>query len=144
MILKYVRENFTNVSTIGRLSIDGTFECYICEDVNRHLTSDMSLSEISKIKIKKSTCIPYGTYRIHITFSNRFQKMMPLLEGVPGFEGIRIHPGNTAEDTEGCLLTGTSRALNYVSGSRNAFKKLYTKIEKALANNENVTIIVTK
>lgn len=144
MILKLVREVFTDVSTIGRLYANGVFLSYILEDKDRGLDSKMSLDIIKSIKIPHSTCIPYGTYRIHITFSNRFQKPLPLLEQVPGFEGIRIHPGNTDADTEGCLLPGNIRKVNQVLESKIAFNKIFNIIQESLDNKEDVTITISK
>lgn len=138
LVLK--RNIFTDDSTIGELFIDGKFECFILEDVDRGLTSSMSIEDIKAIKVHGQTCIPYGEYRIHNTFSNRFQKILPLLEQVKGFEGIRIHPGNKAVDTEGCLLPGTSKANNLVLHSRNAFANLWNKIE----DKTEITILIIK
>lgn len=144
MILKLVREVFTDVSTIGRLYANGVFLSYVLEDKDRGLDSKMSLDTIKSIKIPHSTCIPYGTYRIHITFSNRFQKPLPLLEQVPGFEGIRIHSGNTDADTEGCLLPGNIRKINQVLESKIAFNKIFNIIKESLDNKEDVTITISK
>jgi len=66
----------------------------------------MSNTEISKIKVYAQTAIPTGKYQIVMTYSSKFKKVMPLLLNVPGFAGIRIHSGNTADDTEGCIITG--------------------------------------
>lgn len=140
MKLTLKRNIFTDDSTIGELFIDGRFECFILEDTDRGLNSDMSLDEIAAIKVFGKTCIPYGEYRIHNTFSNRFNKILPLLEGVKGFAGIRIHPGNTSADTEGCLLPGTSKANNLVLHSRNAFQNLWNKIE----DETEINILITK
>lgn len=140
MKLTLKRNIFTDESTIGELFVDGKFECFVLEDVDRNLNSAMQLEAITAIKIKGHTCIPYGEYRIHNTFSNRFQKILPLLEGVKGFEGIRIHSGNTAVDTEGCLLPGTAKANNLVLHSRNAFQNLWNKLE----DETEITILITK
>jgi hypothetical protein len=140
MKLTLKRNIFTTDSTIGELFIDGKFECFVLEDTDRDLNNLMPLDAITAIKIKGSTCIPYGEYRIHNTFSNRFQKILPLLEGVKGFEGIRIHPGNSSADTEGCLLPGTAKANNLVLHSRNAFQNLWNKLE----DETEITILITK
>lgn len=109
----------TNTSTIGELSVDGKFECYTLEDVER------------AVKIKNETAIPKGKYKVIITPSNRFKRDLPLLKNVLGFEGIRIHSGNTNHDTEGCILVGQTRSTDYVGNSRKAFDKLFTKMQKA-------------
>jgi hypothetical protein len=66
-----------------------------------------------------------------VTFSNRFQKPLPLLLAVPGFSGVRIHSGNTAADTEGCILVGASDGNpgdGWLGRSREAFATLFAKI----------------
>lgn len=144
MILKLVRENFTTESTIGRLYANGVFLCYILEDTNRDLTQTMSPEEIAKIKVHGKTCVPYGTYSVIISYSNRFKKDLPLVVSVPGFEGIRIHPGNKAVDTEGCLLPGNIRKVNEVLESRLAWQKVFNIIKEAIDHNDKITIVITK
>jgi len=114
------RQDYTKESTIGKLFIDGVFECYTLEDVVRHGP-----------KVFGETAIPQGTYEVIITQSPRFKRLLPLLVKVPGYEGVRIHPGNTAKDTEGCLLVGTGHSANMVTDSKTAFNKLFAKLEKA-------------
>lgn len=117
----------TKLSTIGELSIDGIFECYTLEDVER------------KVKVPCETAIPIGTYNVEISLSNRIKKLLPLLKDVPGFTGIRIHSGNTNHDTEGCILVGTTKGKNYIGNSRIAFNRLFKKMQKA----NNITIKIT-
>ena len=131
LVLK--RDFFTTESTIGVLSIDGDFQCFILEDVDRKL-------EAGGKKIYGQTAIPRGIYPVSISYSPRFRKPLPLLSGVPGFEGIRIHSGNTAADTEGCLIVGASRTLNRVNTSRDAFSRLFTRIKAALDGGSRVSI----
>lgn len=116
----------TDTSTIGELSINGLFECYTLEDVER------------PVKIKNETAIPKGTYKVIINQSNRFKRLLPLLIDVPGFEGVRIHSGNSNHDTEGCILVGQSRNKNYIGQSRKAFEKLFKKMQAA----KNITITI--
>ena len=131
LVLK--RDFFTTESTTGVLSIDGDFQCFILEDVDRKL-------ETGGKKIYGQTAIPRGIYPVSISYSPRFRKPLPLLSGVPGFEGIRIHSGNTAADTEGCLIVGASRTLNRVKTSRDAFSRLFAKIKAALDGGARVSI----
>ncbi len=97
LILK--RETFTNESTIGSLTINGKFECFILEDKDRGLTDSMPLAEIVATKVYGKTAIPYGRYQIDWTMSARFKVMMPILLNVNGYSGIRIHKGNTEIDS---------------------------------------------
>lgn len=122
--------------TIGSLSVDGEWECWTCEDAVREVPGQ----GVWQWKVPGKTAIPRGTYDVTITTSARFGRDLPLLIGVPGFDGIRIHPGNTAADTEGCLLPGADRLGKSVGRSRVAFDALFTKIREALAKGERVTI----
>ena len=108
----------TPLSTISGLYIDGVFECFVLEDPIRP----------KGVKVAGNTAIPAGEYAIIISFSPRFKRELPLLVGVDGFEGIRIHPGNTPDDTEGCLLPGTSFGDDRVNESRKAFEQLWGKL----------------
>lgn len=96
MILYLLRNLYTDHSTRGILLINNKIFCYTLEDTVRPKGAD---------KVPGQTAIPAGRYEVILNFSNRFQKIMPLLLNVPGFVGIRIHGGNTAADTEGCILT---------------------------------------
>jgi|TARA_R110000868_G_scaffold37447_9_gene132451 hypothetical protein len=126
MLLTVKRLYKTETSTIGELLVDGIFECFTLEDTER------------AIKIKGETAIPKGTYKVIINQSNRFKRLLPLLIGVPNFEGVRIHSGNTNHDTEGCILVGQSRNKNFIGQSRKAFEKLFKKMQKA----DNITLTI--
>ena len=82
-----------------------------------------------EMKIPKKSAIPEGSYRVVVTKSQRFQKYLPLLVGVPGFEGVRIHAGNTSRDTEGCILVGQNLQVGKVLWSRITLSKLMKIIE---------------
>lgn len=150
MELKLKRTDFTDTSTIGELSINGVFECYVLEDTDRGLKQSMTLPESVARKVHGKTAIPYGTFKIVVTKSERFSKMkgkdvyLPLLLNVPNYEGVRIHTGNKPEDTEGCLLPARKRGKNVVSESTLAFNQLNDKINLAIKAGEVVTIEITK
>lgn len=110
--------------TIGHLYIDGNYYCDVLEDVDRGLTDDMSEEEIKKIKVYGKTAIPKGTYKVEVTYSPKFKRYLPILLNVKGFSGIRIHSGNTAEDTLGCLLVGFNKEKGKVLNSRVTSDKL--------------------
>jgi GH24 family phage-related lysozyme (muramidase) len=128
LALKLTRNTFTETSTLGELSLNGKFECYILED------------KVRPEKIPGLTAIPAGTYEVQITHSPKYRRDLPLLLSVPNFSGIRIHPGNTARDTEGCLLPGRSKAVDFVGESRAAFDGLFTKLRKAQDAGQKMTI----
>jgi hypothetical protein len=106
--------------TIGELTIGPKHICWVLEDPVREIPG----VPVEEWKIKGQTAIPYGRYRIQRTFSNRFGHTTPQLLDVPGYEGIRIHPGNTASDTEGCLLPGLERMASSVGSSQLAYREI--------------------
>lgn len=116
---------------IGKLYIDGVWFCDTIEDTDRGLNDSMSVEEILKKKIKGETAIPTGIYKIEITYSPKYKRMMPLLIGVKGYSGIRIHSGNTSKDTEGCLLVGRNTKVGMVTDSRNTYQRLFARLQNA-------------
>ena len=100
MELKLIRLVFNAKSTFGKLYVNGAFYAYSCEDTVRDLSGGC------ENKVQNQTAISAGRYEVALTYSNHFQKYMPLLLNVKCFEGIRIHGGNTADDSEGCILIG--------------------------------------
>jgi len=131
MLLTVKRTNFTEESTIGELFIDGKFFCYTLEDKDRGLTDSMSLAEIKLRKIFGVTCIPYGKYKVVLSMSPKFGKILPEIQGVKGYSGIRIHTGNTAKDSLGCLLVGKKKAFNQIFESTAAMRELMLLLDKA-------------
>ena len=129
MELRLERKVFSKQTTIGELSINGKFFCFTLEDRVRD----------AGVKIKGKTAIAPGKYRLALTFSNRFQRVLPLLVDVPQFEGVRIHAGNVAADTEGCILVGLSRGADWIGNSRDAMAGLMKRLQSA-AKREPVSI----
>ncbi len=125
--------------TIGQLFVDGHAECFTLEDVVREVPGE----PVARWKIFGETAIPRGTYSVIINFSPHFGRNLPLLVNVPGFDGVRIHPGNVAANTEGCILVGLDRLSDSIGRSRLAFDPLFAKIEAAVARGEPVSIEVT-
>jgi hypothetical protein len=142
MEIKLIRDIFTEHSTTGKLFVDGVFECFTLEDKFRGLKSSMTLDEIAKTKVYGKTAIPTGRYQVTTSESGLFHRVMPLLLKVPGYEYIRIHPGNSEEDTLGCILLGEARTADWISNSRASFNKFYPKLEAALKREEKVFITV--
>ena len=129
--------------TISRLYVNGElFGCNALEDTDRGLRQDMHLEEIKKKKAYGQTAIPRGSYECVYTYSNRFKKMLPLLLNVKGFEGIRIHSGNSAKDTEGCILVGLNLKKGMVLNSREWTNKLVSKMKEAWNRKERVIIVI--
>ena len=128
MNLTLFRGLSTDKSTPGRLYINEVYECVTLEDVVR------------KEKIYGETAIPAGKYNVIIDYSPQFNKELPHILDVPGFSGIRIHSGNKAEETKGCILVGTLADKDWIGYSKLAFTSLFSKIKFALDNNEQVTI----
>lgn len=128
MNIKVERKWCGPTCTIGVLSVNGTDEMFTLEDTER------------MEKVYGETAIPKGVYNVTITHSPRFKKDLPLIENVPGFEGVRIHPGNTAEDTEGCILVGKTKGPESVGKSREAFNDLFKEIRGAIDRGEQVIL----
>lgn len=128
MILDLQREHTLDNVTFGSLYIDNEFECYTLEDTIR-------VGE----KIPGATAIPAGTYMVRVTMSVRFKEELPILEDVPEFTGIRIHAGNTVEDTEGCILVGIGRNGSRLEFSRRALNPLMAKLRQT---SEPITITI--
>ena len=128
LILK--RQGFINEATIGTLDafLDGAplpiFRCFTLEDLERDE------------KIKGKTAIPKGRYQVIVNWSNRFNCYLPILLNVPNFEGVRIHAGNSAADTEGCILVGLSRRLDKVLNSRAAMNVFFEIVESECRRGE--------
>lgn len=131
MKLRVDRIILTDKSTIGKLYINDVFECFTLED------------KVRPLKISGITAIPAGIYKVIVTWSPRFKRQLPLLQDVHGFEGVRIHPGNKPQDTEGCLLVGTTNDPNIpdvIYNSKIAFERLFEKLIAAIDQHEEITI----
>ena len=126
------RYRATADATIGLLEIQDKFRCFVLEDTERP----------GQPKVFGKTAIPTGRYEVVLTYSDKFERTMPLLLKVPNFDGIRIHPGNTSADTEGCILIGHVQDTDQILESRNCFDLLYPIIASAAAK-EKVFITIT-
>lgn len=103
-MLILIRDIRADESVLGRLYHNGGLVCYTLENA--------------------STLIPCGDYRVQNSQSPKFNRELPLLhdDQVPASRGIRIHVGNTAKDSQGCVLVGMSRDVkkNFITESTNA------------------------
>lgn len=127
MKLQLVRMTFTEASTIGKLSIDGVYECVTLERPDLDNAPDVA-------------CIPDGVYAVRLAHSQRFQRTVPHLLDVPGRSDIEMHMGNTAEDVHGCIAVGAYAARDFVGSSLTAFDNLMRKLMVAA----DMTIEVTR
>lgn len=106
------RDVLVTTYTLGKLSVDGRHIGYTLEDPMREIVTERGYTWMRRLKLAGRTAIPAGRYEVIVSFSQRFRRMLPLLLRVPDFEGIRIHGGNTVDDTEGCPLLGLERDIN--------------------------------
>ena len=123
MHITIIRDTYTSISTIGRLFIDGVEFCYTLEDIVRG----------DGIKVYGETAIPEGEYSMTMSWSGRFKQLMPLLYNKPdltvkdnkgvSFSGIRIHSGNKAVHTHGCVLLGATKSKDFVGNSKKTYKE---------------------
>ena len=135
--------------TIGHLYADGELLCDTLEDCVRDLNRNGTF-DCGEVKIPGRTAIPYGTYRVTLGVqSPRFRSRaayrfcngyLPRLLDVPHFEGILIHIGNTADDTEGCILVGENRTVGRLHNSTATFRRVYEVLRAAADRGETITI----
>jgi hypothetical protein len=133
--------------TIGRLYIrrqvmdeylSGTADEYFCDTLEPTWRDYKN----GAYKVKGRSAIPEGRYAVVISWSPKFEQWLPILLGVPNFSGIRIHAGNTANDTEGCILVGKNRLVGQVVDSRIWLHRLKQKIVEAKGRGEAVWLTV--
>lgn len=107
--------------TISKLYANGKYICDILEDLARK----------PGVKVYGETAIPEGTYKVVLTPSPKFKRVLPLLLDVPGFTGIRIHEGNTAKDTHGCLIPGINDEKGKVHKSLICLSKIIVLLQSS-------------
>ena len=121
MLIEVKRFEFKDTHTVGKMYVDGIYECYTLEDVVRNGS-----------KVIGKTAIPTGEYKVIIDASVRFKQDMPHILDVPNFTGVRIHSGNTSAHTEGCILLGTTwSGGDFIGNSKLAYKKFFEKLKQA-------------
>ena len=142
MKLTLRRIAFRDTYTIGKLYIDGVYFSDVIEDTDRGLDDTMSVEDILKLKVKGETAIPTGIYEVTITYSPKYKRLMPLINNVKGYSGIRIHSGNTAKDTEGCLIVGKNTKVGMVTDSRITYNALFKRLQQA--KNQKIIIDIKR
>lgn len=151
--MKLDRRYMCNGYTIGHLYVDGRYFCDTLEDADRGLADTMTEAEIKAKKLKSITAIPTGVY--YVTLGTKSAKFgdkpfyqqtcggkLPRLLGVKGFDGILIHCGNTAKDTEGCILVGENKVKGQLINSRETFQRLYAVLKDAANRRATITITI--
>ena len=116
--------------TIGKLYINGDWFCDTIEDTDRSLYDYMDETTIKAQKLYCETAIPYGLYKIVLTMSPKYKRIMPRLLNVKAFDGILIHSGNTEKDSCGCIIVGKNKERGKVLESRATFNKLMKLFEQ--------------
>lgn len=130
MEILLVREPTCEGFTRGELFLDGEHECWTIED------------EVRPVKIPGATAIPKGRYRVVLTKSPRFKKVLPEILEVPGYTGVRIHAGNTAADTEGCIIVGQRQGKAAVFDSQAAMLELMAALDSATEAGEQIWLTI--
>jgi hypothetical protein len=137
MELQVKRHWFTEKTSIGILKVNDTWFSFTLEDALR----------AEGVKVAGATCVDAGYYRLVLDYSNRFQCVMPHILDVPRFLGVRIHAGNKAEDTEGCILLGLERdplhQPDRILRSRDAFNALMVLLKAAADKGEEIWLTIT-
>lgn len=152
MEIKVKRKWKKEAYTIGKMYINGAYVCDTLEDKDRGLTSNMSVAQICGVKVHGETAIPTGRYLVDMkTVSPRFgsraqyqfcKGRLPRLCNTPGYQGVLIHIGNTAKDTDGCILVGENKAVGQVLNSTATFRKVYAKLKAADERGEQIWITI--
>ena len=140
MELKLIRTKSNKEYTEGKLYINGVYFCDTLEDKDRGLLQSMSVDTIKAIKVYKETCIPYGKYKVILSMSKRFGKVMPELLNVKGFTGVRIHNGVDKNSTLGCVIIGKKWQDGKVTKSRDTFAKLMQILQQC---DEEIILIIS-
>lgn len=141
MELTLSRAKSNALATLGRLFVDGDLFCVTLEDVVRE--DPNPATPANEAKVYGQTAIPPGRYPIKITWSVKFQREMVAVEDVPGFTGIRIHSGNDADDTLGCILVGkVVKGANRIQGGSEVMPRLFHKIKDALDRSEPIWLTI--
>ena len=135
--LKLVRRFQGPHYTIGSLYWENNYLCDTLEDTVRNLAQ-------GGVKITDQTAIPFGTYPVELTMSPKFRRLLPIVLYVPQFTGIRIHRGNRAQDTSGCILPGENKVKGKVLHSTKYEMKIIELIYQAIRDGYQVEIEITE
>lgn len=123
---------------IGKLYINDVYFCDTIEDTVRDNNKDGE----NELKIFGKTAIPYGTYQIIMNKSPKFQRVLPRLMNVKGFDGVLIHKGNTEIDSSGCIIVGENKIKGKVINSTVYENKLVSILSDAYNKGERIDITI--
>lgn len=149
ILLKRIAKKATY--TIGKIYVDGQYVCDCIEDKDRGLKQSMTLEQINKLKVFGQTAIPTGEYKVTLNvISPKYSKStwykqnangarVPRILNVKGFDGVLIHTGNTAADSQGCVIVGVNDKVGIVSKSKETFKKLYQILQ---SSKDDITLTI--
>ena len=137
------RKEFLNDRTIGELILPDGTKFYTMEDKDRGISESDSVSKIKAIKVAKETAIPYGTYRIMLSYSVKLKRYLALLLDVPDFRGIRIHKGSVPSSSSGCVCIGLSKTGNKLNQIVEAEDLLKAKLD-AVNHTQAIYITIKK
>ena len=149
ILLKRIAKKSTY--TIGKIYVDGQYVCDCIEDKDRGLKQSMTLEQINKLKVFGQTAIPTGEYKVTLNvISPKYSKStwykqnangarVPRILNVKGFDGVLIHTGNTAADSQGCVIVGINDKVGIVSKSKETFKKLYQILQ---SSKDDITLTI--
>jgi len=135
---RYLKPDYT----VGALFINDAYVCDTIEDRVRDYNKDGDLQDPGEGKVFGETAIPYGTYKVRLTMSPKFKRLLPVVLNVPHFTGIRIHRGNTAKDSHGCILPGENKEPGKVTSSTKYEMLIVERILQARLNGENVVLTI--
>ena len=135
----YLHEDYT----IGKLFVNGEYFSDTVEDKVRDANKDGDLLDEGEAKVYGETAIPYGKYKIELSMSPKFKRMLPLILDVKHFTGIRIHKGNTAQDSHGCIIPGENKIKGGVINSTFYEIKLVDIMRRAILLGEEIEIEIT-
>lgn len=152
MILLIVERKWPKADyTIGRFYVDGLRLCESLEDADRGLMSTMPIGIINQKKVYGKTAIPKGTYKVLLTYSKKFKNKswakkykgrVPELLGVKGFSGVRIHPLNSASETEGCVGVGDNTVVGKLTNSVARYYELMEILVQRMDDGEECFITI--
>lgn len=144
MKLLIERNEFNKNSTQGKLYVNGVYLADTLEPTDRGLHGGMTETQIADIKINGKTAIPAGIYPVTLKYSPRFKRVLPTIEDVKCFDGVRIHAGNSYQDTAGCVLLGERVQKDIIANSCKMVDRIQQMIVNSIEADEGVTLQIVR